>query len=71
MAYVTLKFKETINELIKKHKRERKIEDLIYHSMFLTGDKVIQRIDKIDFTTFDGYDEVKSKLLKKLDSIKN
>ncbi len=70
LAYVTLKFKETINELIKKQKRERKIEDLIYHSMFLTGDKVIQRIDKIDFTTFDGYDEVKSKLLKKLIQLK-
>lgn len=70
LAYVTLKFKETITELIKKHKRDRKIEDLIYHSMFLTGDKVIQRIDKIDFTTFDGYDEVKSKLLKKLIQLK-
>jgi len=70
LAYVTLKFRETINELIKRHKRERKIEDLIYHSMFLTGDKVVQRIDKIDFTTFDGYDEIKSKLLKKLIQLK-
>jgi hypothetical protein len=38
--------------------------------MFLTGDKVLQRIEKIDFTTFDGYDEVKSKLLKKLIQLK-
>ena len=38
--------------------------------MFLTGDKVIERIEKIDFTTFDGYDEVKSKLLKKLIQLK-
>ena len=70
LSYVTIKFKETINELIKKGKQSRDINDLIYHSMFLTGDKVIQRIDKIDFTTFDGYDEVKSKLLKKLIQLK-
>jgi hypothetical protein len=70
LSYVTIKFKETITELIKKSKHNRDINDLIYHSMFLTGDKVLQRIDKIDFTTFDGYDEVKSKLLKKLIHLK-
>ena len=70
LSYVTIKFKETITELIKKSKHNRDINDLIYHSMFLTSDKVLQRIDKIDFTTFDGYDEVKSKLLKKLIQLK-
>ena len=70
LSYVTIKFKETITELIKKSKHNRDINDLIYHSMFLTGDKVLQRIDKIDFTTFNGYDEVKSKLLKKLIHLK-
>ena len=70
LSYVTIKFKETINELVKKNKHNRDINDLIYHSMFLTSDKVIQRIEKIDFTTFDGYDEIKSKLLKKLIQLK-
>jgi len=70
LSYVTIKFKETITELIKKSKHNRDINDLIYHSMFLTSDKVLQRIDKIDFTTFDGYDEVKSKLIKKLIQLK-
>jgi len=70
LSYVTIKFKETINELVKKNKHNRDINDLLYHSMFLTSDKVLQRIDKIDFTTFDGYDEIKSKLLKKLIQLK-
>ena len=70
LSYVTIKFKETITELIKKNKHNRDINDLLYHSMFLTSDKVLQRIDKIDFTTFDGYDEVKSKLIKKLIQLK-
>jgi len=38
--------------------------------MFLTCDKVLKKIDAIDFTTFDDYDEVKSKLLRKLIKLK-
>jgi len=72
LSYVTIKFKETITELVKsnKERHKRDIKDLVYHSMFLTSDKVIKKIDSIDFTTFDGYDEIKSKLLKKLIHLK-
>ena len=72
LSYVTIKFKETITQLVKsnKEREKRDIKDLVYHSMFFTGDKVLDRVDKIDFTTFDGYDEVKTKLLKKLIQLK-
>ena len=38
--------------------------------MFLVCDKVLKRVDAIDFTTFSDYDEVKTKLLKKLIQLK-
>ena len=70
LSYVILKFKSTIEGLITNHKKKRDISKLIYHSMFLTSDNVLKKIDSIDFTTFDGYDEIKSKLLKKLIHLK-
>ena len=70
LSYVILKFKGTIEGLITNHKKKRDIGSLLYHSMFLTSDKVLKKIDSIDFTTFDGYDEIKSKLLKKLIHLK-
>ena len=39
--------------------------------MFLVCDKVLKRVDNIDFTTFSDYDAVKTKLLKKLIQLKN
>lgn len=66
LAYVSIKFKDTIVLIFTEEKDKRKIKDLKTHSMFLTCDKVLDRIDKIDFTTFNCYDEVKTSLLKKL-----
>ncbi len=70
ISYVAIKFKDEIKEAIENQKKERDITNLLFHSMFLTADNVLKRIDKIDFTTYDGYDEVKTKLLKELISLK-
>ena len=70
LSYVTIKFKEEISELVKHQKKDRDIKDLKYHSMFLTAENVLKKVDTLDFTTYDGYDEVKTRLLKKLIHLK-
>ena len=72
ISYLAIKFKEEISQLVKTiSKREKRdIKDLVYHSMFFTADKVLDRIEKIDFTTFNGYDEVKDNLMKTLIQLK-
>jgi len=70
LSYVTIKFKEEISELVKQQKKHRDIGDLIYHSMFLTAENVLKKVDALDFTTYDGYDEIKTRLLKKLIHLK-
>jgi len=70
LSYVTIKFKETINEVIKGNNKSRDIKDLKYHSVFLTAENVLKKVDGLDFTTYDGYDETKTRLLKKLIHLK-
>lgn len=72
ISYLAIKFKKEISQGVKiiSEKQNRNIKDLQYHSMFLTGDKVLERIEKIDFTTFDSYDEVKDSLIKTLIQLK-
>ena len=70
LSFLAIKFKDTISKVLTKKKDKRVVKDLLYHSMFLTCDKVLKKIDAIDFTTFDDYDEVKSKLLRKLIKLK-
>ena len=65
-AYLSLKFKDDLVDLVNVKKNKREISNLHFHSMFLVCAKVLQRVDAIDFTTFDGYDPTKTKLLKKL-----
>ena len=69
-AYLSIKFKDDLVVLVNKKKDKREIKDLLYHSMFLTCDKVLKRMESIDFTTFNDYDETKTKLLKKLIQLK-
>tara|TARA_R110002012_G_scaffold119725_2_gene268825 strand:+ start:2103 stop:2807 length:705 start_codon:yes stop_codon:yes gene_type:complete len=69
-SYLAVKFKDDLVELVNRKKDKRKIKDLSYHSMFLVCDKVLKRVENIDFTTFSDYDEVKTKLLKKLIQLK-
>ena len=69
-AYLAIKFKDDLVELVNKKKDKRDIKNLSYHSMFLVCDKVLKRIESIDFTTFSDYDETKTKLLKKLIQLK-
>jgi hypothetical protein len=66
ITYLIIKFKDSVIQFFNRSKDNRKVKDLLFHSMFLTCDKVLKRVDAIDFTTFDSYDEVKTKLLKKL-----
>ena len=66
-------FKDTINNWLNfklKKKKPKEIKSLLYHNMFIVADRVVTRINSTDFTTFDGYDEVKSRLLKKLIELK-
>lgn len=71
ICVLLFKFKSTIDKILTKPKtKNRDIKNLVHHSMFLTGDKVLHKIDKIDFTTFECYDEIKTKLLKKLIHLK-
>ena len=69
-AYLSIKFKDDLVELVNRKKDKRQIKSLSYHSMFLVCDKVLKRVDNIDFTTFSDYDEIKTKLLKKLIQLK-
>ena len=69
-VYLMIKFKDTLKEMYHDKKDNREIKNLEYHSMFLVCDKVLKRVDNIDFTTFSDYDEVKTKLLKKLIQLK-
>jgi len=69
-AYLAIKFKDDLVEFVNTKKDKRKIKDLSFHSMFLVCDKVLKRVENIDFTTFSDYDEVKTKLLKKLIQLK-
>ena len=69
-SYLAVKFIDDLVELVNKKKDKRLIKNLEYHSMFLVCDKVLKRVDAIDFTTFSDYDEVKTKLLKKLIQLK-
>ena len=70
LAYVSIKFKDTLSQLLEHKKKDRLIKNLLFHNMFITSDKVLKRIEKIDFTTFDGYDATKTKLIKKLIQLK-
>ena len=69
-VYLMIKFKDTLKEMYHDKKDNREIKNLEYHSMFLVCDKVLKRVENIDFTTFSDYDEVKTKLLKKLIQLK-
>jgi len=69
-AYLAIKFKDDLVEFVNRKKDKRQIKSLEYHSMFLVCDKVLKRVDNIDFTTFSDYDAVKTKLLKKLIQLK-
>ena len=69
-VYLMIKFKDTLKEIYHNKQDNRLIKSLEYHSMFLVCDKVLKRVDNIDFTTFSDYDEVKTKLLKKLIQLK-
>lgn len=72
VAFVVVKSKETIKEFFLKSKKPepKSLEPLKHHSMFLTADRVINKINATDFTTFDSYDEIKTKLLKALIEMK-
>lgn len=69
-VYLMIKFKDTLKEIYHNKQDNRDIKNLSYHSMFLVCDKVLKRVDNIDFTTFSDYDEIKTKLLKKLIQLK-
>ena len=69
-VYLMIKFKDILKEIYHNKKDNRDVRNLKFHSMFLVCDKVLKRVDNIDFTTFSDYDEVKTKLLKKLIQLK-
>ena len=69
-VYLMIKFKDTLKEMYHNKQDNRDVRNLKFHSMFLVCDKVLKRVDNIDFTTFSDYDEVKTKLLKKLIQLK-
>ena len=69
-VYLMVKFKDTLKEMYHNKQDNRDVRNLKFHSMFLVCDKVLKRVDNIDFTTFSDYDEVKTKLLKKLIQLK-
>jgi len=69
-AYLAIKFKDDLVNLVNTKKDNRQVKSLCYHSMFLVCDKVLKRMDSIDFTTFNDYDEIKTKLLNKLIELK-
>jgi len=65
--------KDTINEALKSlllRKKKSKIENLKSHDMFITLESVRSKIDKVQFTTHDKIDTVKTKLLQELIHIK-
>ncbi len=65
-----LKARADAQNRIKECKENQDIKSLIYHRMFLTADKVLTKIDTIDFTTFDEHDAVKTILLRRLIELK-
>tara|TARA_R100001591_G_scaffold64948_1_gene74547 strand:+ start:804 stop:1493 length:690 start_codon:yes stop_codon:yes gene_type:complete len=70
---LTFFFKETIREWLNfklKKRKPKEIKALLYHNMFLVADRVVARINNTDFTTFDGYDAAKTKMLNKLIELK-
>ena len=69
-VYLMIKFKDILKEIYHNKQDHRDVRNLKFHSMFLVCDKVLKRVDAIDFTTFSDYDEVKTKLLKKLIQLK-
>ena len=69
-VYLMIKFKDILKEIYHNKQDNRDVRNLKFHSMFLVCDKVLKRVDAIDFTTFSDYDEVKTKLLKKLIQLK-
>ena len=69
-VYLMIKFKDILKEIYHNKQDNRDVRNLKFHSMFLVCDKVLKRVDNIDFTTFSDYDEVKTKLLKKLIQLK-
>ena len=69
-VFLMIKFKDTLKEMYHNKQDNRDVRNLKFHSMFLVCDKVLKRVDNIDFTTFSDYDEVKTKLLKKLIQLK-
>jgi len=69
-VFLMVKFKDTLKEMYHNKQDHRDVRNLKFHSMFLVCDKVLKRVDNIDFTTFSDYDEVKTKLLKKLIQLK-
>lgn len=75
LVIILLIFKNSIIELLKVFINKRKlpvnkIEDLQYHHLFVMVHKVSTRVDALDFTTYDDYDEVKSFLMKLLIQMK-
>ena len=73
MFTLTYFFKTTIREWFKfrlNRRKPKEVKRLLYHNMFLVADKVVSKINNTDFTTFDGYDPSKTRLLKKLIDLK-
>lgn len=75
-ALVLFMQKDAIGKLIsslgkrKAKKEPKKISELKYHNMFVTADRVLQKVNRLEFTTHEEHDEVKTFLIKKLIQLK-
>ena len=62
--------KDTISFKIKEWKKKRKIENLVYHDVFITAENVRSKVMAIRFITHGEKDNMKTKLLHKLIDLK-
>lgn len=66
IAFIIWLFRKDISGYLQGRTPNREFEELKHHTVFLTAENFPKKVNTIDFTTFDCYDETKSKLLKKL-----
>jgi len=69
IAFIAYVYRKKVSEFIdsiSKREKVKPIENLKFHNLFNVAETVKSQVLKIDFTTNDESDEIKSKLVKKL-----
>jgi len=70
IVVILIRYKEFITKMLSDYKKTGNIEDLNVHGVFLATKDVLNRVQKIKFTTIDQEDKAKTLMMVKLIDLK-